>query len=286
MSPFPPRFFDRNGLRMHHVDEGQGDPLVFVHGNPTWSYYFRGLIQGLRGDFRCIALDHIGCGLSDKPDDSRYRYTLQSRVDDLDALIGHLNLGDRITLLVHDWGGMIGLAWAVRHAERVKRLVILNTSAFLLPPGKKLPWQLWLVRNTPLGAILVRGLNLFSRGLVSTCAAKPLPAEVKRAYLAPYDSWKNRIAVLRFVQDIPLKPGDESYPLCQATEHGLARLRGIPMLICWGEKDFVFDLDFLRGWQERFPEATVHRFPGAGHLVLEDAGSEVLAEVRRFLGVV
>src|SRR5262249_22136183 len=153
---------------------GQAEPLVMVHGNPTWSFYFRDLVAGLRDRYRVIVPDHIGCGLSDKPGDDRYDYTLESRARDLETLLDHLGVRDNVTLVLHDWGGMIGMTWAHWHPERVKRLVILNTSAFLLPAGKVLPWQIWLVRNTPLGPLLVRGLNLFSRGAVNSCVVKPL----------------------------------------------------------------------------------------------------------------
>jgi len=270
------------GLRYVYLDEGQGPPVVMVHGNPTWSFYYRELVQGLRGDHRVIVPDHIGCGLSDKPGDDRYEYTLERRVLDLEALLDHLGLRENLTLVLHDWGGMIGMAFAHRHPERIRRLIVLNTAAFLLPPGKRLPWSLWLCRNTPLGAVLVRGLNAFSRAAVRWCTVKPLPPEVRAAYLAPYDSWRNRIAVLRFVQDIPLRAGDRAYELVRSVQDGLERFRGVPMLICWGEKDFVFDRHFLAEWRRRFPEAEAHAFANAGHLVLEDAGPEVLSLVRDF----
>jgi haloalkane dehalogenase len=273
----------RGGLRLAYRDEGQGDPVVMVHGNPTWSFYFRDLAAGLRDRYRVIVPDHIGCGLSDKPGDDRYEYTLESRARDLETLLDHLGLTRDITLVLHDWGGMIGMTWASWYPARVRRLVVLNTAAFLLPPDRKLPWQLRLVRNPLLGPLLVRGLNLFSRGAVRSCVVKPLAPEVKAGYLAPYDSWANRISVLRFVQDIPLRPGDRAYGLVRSVMEGLHRFQGLPLLLCWGEKDFVFDEQFLGEWLLRFPSAEVHRFPQAGHFVLEDAGAEVLALVREFL---
>jgi haloalkane dehalogenase len=271
-----------DGLRYHYIDTGQGEPVVMVHGNPTWSFFFRDLIAGLRDHYHIVAPDHIGCGLSDKPGDHRYEYRLRRRVDDLEALLEHLGIRERVTLVLHDWGGMIGMAWASRYPERVARLVVLNTAAFWVP-GKKLPWQLWLIRNTPLGALLVRGLNLFSEGLVRFCAVRPLPVWVRAGYLAPYRTWRDRIAVLRFIQDIPMNPGDPSYGLVQSVEEGLGRFRDVPMLICWGARDFVFDDDFLAGWRQRFPQAEIHHFPAAHHLVLEDEGPRITALVRDFL---
>ena len=268
---------------MHWVDEGKGDPVVMVHGNPTWSFHFRSLVAALRDRRRCIVPDHVGMGLSDKPGDDRYDYTLKSRVDDLEALLEHAGAKERVSLVVHDWGGMIGMAWAARHPERVERLVILNTAAFRLPEGKALPRELWWVRNTPLGALLVRGLNEFVEGSIRRCTVRPLPPEVAEEYRRPFRSWGERRSVQRFVQDIPLAPGDPAWPVVEATEAALPRFADRPMLICWGMKDFVFDADFLAGWTRRFPEARVHRFEDAGHWILEDKPGEVAALVREFL---
>jgi haloalkane dehalogenase len=276
-------YLDLHGLRYHYLDEGQGEPVVMLHGNPTWSFYYRDLVRGLCDDYRAVVPDHIGCGRSDKPDDSRYPYTLERRVRDLEGLLDHLGLRENLTLVLHDWGGMIGMAFASRHPERVRRLVVLNTAAFRLPRGKRLPWSLWLCRNTPLGPLLVRGLNLFCRGAARYCARRPLPPDIRAGYLAPYDSWRNRVAVLRFVQDIPLRPGDPAYDLVSEVEDGLHRFRRLPVLVCWGECDFVFDADFLAEWQRRFPEAEVHRFPDAGHYVLEDTGAEIVPLIKDFL---
>jgi haloalkane dehalogenase len=280
--PFASHFLDRDGLRYHYLDEGRGEPLLMLHGNPTWSFYYRDLVRGLRDRWRCVVPDHIGCGLSDKPADRRYPYTLASRVADVEALADHLGLGG-LTLVLHDWGGMIGMAFARRHPGRVKRLIVLNTAAFLLPEGKRLPWVLSLCRTPGLGEWLVRGLNLFCSGAARFCVHRPLAPEVRAGYLAPYDSWSNRIAVHRFIEDIPLRPGDRSYSLAKAVQDGLGAFRGLPTLIGWGMRDFVFDAGFLAGWVERYPAAEVHRFADAGHYVLEDAGAEVLARVRDFL---
>jgi cis-3-alkyl-4-acyloxetan-2-one decarboxylase len=282
--PFAGSWLDRAGLRYHYLDEGAGEPVVMLHGNPTWSFYYRDLVRSLRDSYRVIVPDHIGCGLSDKPSDRHYRYTLASRVDDLELLLDHLGITNNVTLVLHDWGGMIGMAFASRHPERIKRLVVLNTAAFLLPPSKKLPWSLRMCGKSLLAPLLVRGLNAFSRAAVRLCVQRrPLAPEVRQGYLAPYNSWHNRIAVLRFVQDIPLRPSDPAYALVRSVQDDLARFRDVPMLICWGEKDFVFDAAFLAEWRRRFPDAEVHTFMDAGHFVLEDAGGEVAALVQHFL---
>jgi cis-3-alkyl-4-acyloxetan-2-one decarboxylase len=282
--PFAGRYFERNGLRLHYLDEGAGEPVVMLHGNPTWSFYYRHLVLGLRNRYRCVAPDHIGCGRSDKPPPKRYDYSLPSRVDDLEALLDHLHIHASTTLVLHDWGGMIGMTYAARHPERIKRLVVLNTAAFHLPAGKRLPWALRLGRNTSMGGWLIRRLNLFCRTVarIGVQRQKLSPA-VRAAYLAPYDSWANRIAVLRFVQGIPVAPGDADYELVGNVERSLAQFRSTPALICWGLKDVVFDADFLAQWQQHLPQAEVHRFEDAGHYVLEDAGEEIVACIRSFL---
>jgi len=281
--PFRGRDLDVGGFRMHYLDEGAGETVVCVHGNPTWSFYYRQLVEALRGSHRVVVPDHIGCGMSEMPGDDRYRYTLERRIDDLEALMGRLAL-EGVTLVVHDWGGAIGLGWAVRHPERVRRLVILNTAAFHLPPDKRLPWQLWLVRGTPLGALLVRGLNAFARGATHVaCTRARMSRSVRNAYCAPYDSWANRRAVLRFVQDIPLEPGDPAYDVLSGIEHGLANLADRPALILWGARDFVFDHHFLAVWRRVFPSAEVHEFADCGHYVLEDAADRIIPLVKSFL---
>jgi haloalkane dehalogenase len=281
--PFEKNFFDIDGLQMHYVDKGRGEPVVAVHGNPTWSFYYRDLVLSLCDEYRVIVPDHVGCGLSDKPDDERYDYTLARRVEDFGRLMDDLGLVD-INLVVHDWGGMIGLAWAVGHPGRIKRLVILNTASFHLPKPKAFPWQLWMVRDTPLGPLMVRGFNGFARSATRVaCTRKKLSKEVRDAYCAPYNSWADRIATLRFVQDIPLRPRDPGYDLVSDTAAKLDVFNDRPVLVCWGDRDFVFDHHFLAEWQRIYPHADVHRFPDCGHYILEDASEEIIPLVRDFL---
>lgn len=280
---FPSHFAEINNLRMHYLDEGRGDTVVMLHGNPNWSFYYRHLVRALSDRYRCLVPDHIGCGLSDKPGDDRYEYSLARRVDDLELWLDHCQATTNLTLIVHDWGGMIGMTYATKFPERIRRLVVLNTGAFHLPLSKPVPWQLKLARS-PLGALMVRGLNAFSRGAVRSCVTRrPMPHEVADAYCAPYDSWANRIAVHRFVQDIPLKSGDRGYELVTQVENRLGLLKKVPMFIGWGERDFVFDEHFLQEWLARFPEAELHRYPDCGHYILEDAKDELVPLIRKFL---
>ncbi len=273
------------GVRMHYLDEGSGEPLVMLHGNPSWSFYWRSLVAGLSPRYRVVVPDHVGCGLSDKPGDADYDYVLDRRVADLGRLLDSLGLTKDITLVVHDWGGMIGLAFATLHPGRVRRLVVLNTAGFGLPAGRRLPWQIAAVRYLPFFPIPVRGLNAFSRGANRFCSIRPggLDPRVKQAYLAPYDSWRHRIAVQRFVEDIPLRPGDRSFATVDRVSRDLGTLAALPILVCWGRGDFVFDDAFLAEWRRRLPSAEVHAFDDAGHYVLEDAPERILPLVASFL---
>jgi haloalkane dehalogenase len=282
--PFHGAYLDLDGLRYHYLDEGSGPPVVMLHGNPSWSFYYRNLVRELSGRYRCIVPDHIGCGLSDKPGDERYDYTLARRVDDLERLLEQLGIRDNITLVLHDWGGMIGMAYAVRHPQAIRRLVVMNTAAFHLPQGKRFPLALRICRDTKVGALLVRGVNAFSLAASFVgCKRAPLSRELRRLYRLPYGSWRDRIATLRFVQDIPLKPGDRGYDLVSSVEQGLERFRHLPLLLVWGERDFVFDRHFLAEWRRRFPGAELHSYPDAGHYILEDMKDEVTPLIATFL---
>lgn len=253
-----------------------------VHGNPTWSFYFRELVKALSPAYRCIAPDHVGMGLSDRPDDARYDYTLSSRVDDLDRLMERVAPKGPVTLIVHDWGGMIGMSWAVRRPERIKAVVALNTSCFRLPPGKTFPPLLRALRGR-LGGLPLRGSGLVRKLILTSCAAQPLPPAVLDGYLSPCGGWNESRAIHRFVQDIPLGPGDRAWDAVVETEGRLGLLRDAPMLLAWGMRDWVFDEDFLNGWIARFPKAAVERFPDGGHFLLEDRAEEAVARIKGFL---
>lgn len=282
--PFKRNYLDRNGQKYHYVDEGSGEAVVMVHGNPSWSFYYRNLVSALSGNYRCIVPDHIGCGFSDKPGDKDYDYTLKSRIDDLEALLDSLAVQKNITLVVHDWGGMIAMGYAARHPQRIKRLVILNTGAFHLPATKKLPLALWICRNTLLGTLLVRGFNAFS-SVASYIGVKrqPMDKAIRKAYVAPFNSWKSRISTLRFVQDIPLFKNDKSYPLVSDIEKSLQHFQNVPTIICWGLQDFVFDKHFLNVWKQKMPHAEINEFADCGHYILEDASAEVIALIKKFM---
>lgn len=254
-----------------------------LHGNPTWSFYYRNLVIALREKYRCIVPDHIGCGLSDKPGEEEYGYRLEDRIEDIGTLVESLDLDQSITLVVHDWGGMIGFGWAANNADRIARTVILNTAAFPLPTDKKMPPALSLVRDTWLGAFLVRNFNAFSGIAARVGFKKPVSREVRAGYTLPYDSPENRIATLRFVQDIPLSEQDPGYDILLNTAKQLHLFEDKPCLIAWGEKDFVFDVPFLNTWLDYYPKAELHRFPDCGHYILEDGGPALIETITHFM---
>jgi len=282
--PFRSNYLEMDGLRYHYLDEGEGPPVLMLHGNPTWSFFFRELVLELRRDHRVIVPDHMGMGLSDRPPDERYPYRLESRVKDVRSLLDHLGLDRGIAIVAHDWGGVIGGSLAVRNPDMFSAFAFMNTAAFRMPKGKRLPLSLYFVKHTPvIPAFLIRGFNAFSAIASHIGVEKKMDARVRKGYVAPYNSWGNRIATLRFVQDIPLGPKDPSYGYLKATDEGLDNLKGKPMMVIWGEKDFIFDMEILDVWRERFPLATFLTFPDAGHYVIEDARSEVVTAVANFL---
>ena len=281
----PHRFEVRPGLSMSYLDEGprDGEVVVMLHGNPSWSYYWRTLVTGLADRYRCIVPDHIGMGLSDKPDDAQYDYTLQSRVDDVAVLLQHLGITGPLTLAVHDWGGMIGFGWALRDPARVKRLVITNTASFPLPQAKRFPKRLAMGRDSKIGGWLIRRFNLFARGAAWFGTQRALPKAVRTAYAGVYDSWDNAISTLRFMQDIPLQPGDKAWALVESSGQKLPQYADRPAFIGWGLMDFVFDKHFLDGFRAALPNAQVHAYDDAGHYVLEDKAAELVPAIRAFL---
>ena len=277
--PWPGKHLElASGHRLHYLDEGEGKPIVMVHGNPTWSFYYRNLVRDLSADYRCIAVDHIGCGLSDKPQD--YPYTLEQHVENLSALIDALDL-DEITLVVHDWGGPIGFGAAQRHAAKIRKIVIFNTGVFDGP----IPLSIRMCRWPLIGAAMVRGLNGFVRVGLLRATANPagMKGPVGEGYLAPYDSWANRVAHHRFIKDIPLEQGHSTRDFFFGIDEGLKAFSGLPVMVIWGEQDFCFTTHYRDGFMERFPQAELHSFADASHWVVEDAHERVLPLVQTFL---
>lgn len=275
--PFESHFMTIDGHQYHYVDEGTGPVILCVHGNPTWSFAWRRVVREFSATHRVIAVDHIGCGFSDKP--QQYSYTLDQHICNLSHLIEQLDLTD-ITLVAHDWGGAIGMGAAGRMPERFKQFALMNTAAFL---STRIPLRIAVCRIPLLGAIGVRGFNLFAGAALKMAVETPLTASAKAGFIAPYDSWKNRIATHQFVLDIPLKPTHPSYQTLADVETSLAQFKNHPMVLVWGEKDWCFTPKFRDEFLEHFPNAKSVPVPDAGHYVFEDAPDQVLSELHGLL---
>ncbi len=262
---------------LRYVDAGSGDPILAVHGNPTWSFYWRALIAHYEDRARVVVPDHIGCGRSDKP--QQWSYRLADHVDNLVRLVEQLDL-KRVTIVVHDWGGAIGLGMAGRLPERIARIVITNTAAFR---SQAIPMSIASCRIPLFGALAVRGLNAFARAATLRTTVRPLAPAVKAGLLAPYGSWADRIATLRFVEDIPLAPSHPSYDALAAVEEGLGALKDKPVLVAWGEQDWCFTPAFREEFERRFPNAEVERYDDAAHYLIEDVPERLLSRMDQFL---
>lgn len=276
--PFSSSWIEQPGGRQHYIDAGEGHPVIMLHGNPTWSFYYREVAQRVASSgARAIVPDHLGCGLSDKPQSWSYR--LNDHIENTIRLVRKLGL-ERFSLVVHDWGGAIGMGLATRMPEAVERIVILNTAAFR---SQRIPLRISVCRWPFLGRFLVRGLNGFAGPATKMTTVNPLNESLRNAYLWPYRSWADRVAIARFVEDIPMKPAHPSYSRLVEIEERLESLREKPMLIAWGGRDWCFDGSFFKEWQRRFPEAKAIWKADCGHYVLEDGGSELHAELTDFL---
>ncbi|MCW5830533.1 MAG: alpha/beta fold hydrolase [Deltaproteobacteria bacterium] len=289
---FESHYVEIDGHRIHYVDEGQGEVLLMVHGNPTWSYLYRHFISGLKDSYRCIALDHLGFGYSGKP--KWADYSMRAHIMRLDSFISKLGLKD-ITLVVQDWGGIIGLSWAARHKELVKRLVVMNTAAFLprqpleLLRMKPVPWGfplLWSLKIPVLGELFVQGLNGFARFMVplGTSHRERLTPEVMAGYLDPYPTWKSRKAHLESVRQIPILPSHPTWQLLQETGQEISGWE-VPAQIIWGMKDPVFVPWFLEEFERRLPNhAPTLKIGDASHFLQDDTPGIIVARIREFLG--
>ncbi len=262
---------------MNYVDVGAGSPVLMVHGNPTWSFYYHPLLLGLTSHRR-IAVDHVGCGLSSKP--QVYNYCLDQHIENLVALIDHLDLND-VTLVAHDWGGAIGLGAVRLRTERFRKIVLLNTAAF---PPPFFPFRIRLCRFPMVGPWAVRKLNAFARAAISMATELPggLPKAIVDGLLFPYDSYENRVAINRFVADIPTRPEQATWKTLLAIEAFLPTLE-IPKMLLWGMKDWCFRPECLERFIGNWPEARVRRFEKAGHYVMLDQAEDVTDEINRFM---
>ncbi|MDR2664147.1 MAG: alpha/beta fold hydrolase [Puniceicoccales bacterium] len=260
--------------RMHYVDEGDGNMVLFFHDIPLWSFYFRNLIRDLRAQFRCVAPDYRGFGLSSKP--SHLNYSLRSITDDVLAFLRELNVG-KFSLVLHGWGGVPGMVVAARWPERVRRIVLLNANCFM---GYRMPLSHSFFRAGGWGTVAVNLLNWPARQAALGAAVS---GRVRAGYRYPYRSWSSRTPTRVFFENLPRNPkkgiglwlGEEAEKMgiiCQKKS-----------IAFWGVKDLVFPEETLDKWGEYLEELKIHRFPYGGRYVLEDDYGTIFPLLRRFL---
>ncbi|WP_231936540.1 alpha/beta fold hydrolase [Bythopirellula polymerisocia] len=279
--PFTRHLCDVAGGRMNYVDEGPedaGQTLLFVHGNPTWSFHWRRLIEARRERFRCVAPDHIGCGLSDL---QTRPLLLADHIRNLVELVRQLDLR-RVTLVAQDWGGAIGLGTLLQERSRFERIVLFNTGAFR---PWFIPWRIRVCRWPVFGKFALQGGNAFSRAALRMTLFRTsrLDPDVADGYLAPYDSWTRRAAVYQFVKDIPLSASHPTWQTLGEIEDALPSLAHLPQLLIWGMQDWCFTPECLEKFCQAWPAAEVHRLADVGHWVVEDAPKEAEQIVSDFL---
>ena len=271
--PFSPCWHDTDQGRMHYIDEGKGHPIVFVHGMPTWSFLWRAFVSDLSADYRCIAVDHIGFGRSDKPPKADYHP--QRLSENLSGLLAALDISDA-TLVVHDFGGPIGLAHAIRHADRVRRLVLFNTwmwSTREMTAAKKVDR---IVRGF-MGHVMYRWLNASARWVIPSVLGKGnrLAPSVLQAYVRATRISASRAGQLGLARN--LVGGSDWY---EELWNQRAILVGKPTQMIWGMQDPTFGPDALSRWRESLPQGSVHELPKAGHFPQEEATEESLMVLR------
>ncbi len=280
--PFTPRFFDAGGFDIHYLDEGEGEPVLMLHGDPTWGYLWRKFIPALSARRRVIVPDHMGMGKSDAPADP-YPYLLRHHVANLEALVHSLGLTD-ITLVVHDWGGPVGLGFAVRRPDLIKRLVLTNTWAFARWPGAPFPKLVEMIRS-PRGEQFVLEKNGYVARAIAGTVNYPekITPGVLEAYMAPFPTPASRRALLSWSRDIPVDEGDHSWDDMAAIEKNLGIFGNIPVLIVWGMLDPVLPPNVLDTWKIIYPRARAVEIPDASHFLQEDAPAAVLEAIEEFL---
>ncbi len=274
--PFEPNYFKTAAGKMHYVDIGSGKPIVFVHGNPTWSFQYRNVMKQLSKNYRCIAPDHIGFGLSDKP--SNWSYLPVDHAKNFNDFIDSLDLTE-ITIVVGDWGGPIGLSYAINHPSKIKNIIITNTWLWSV----KSDWHYQLFSKFtggPIGRFLIKKRNLFARDILKAAFGdkSKLTAEIHKHYLLPLRNPEERRGCWTFPKQII---GSSAW--LDTLWQKINSIKDKKILIAWGMKDIAFREKELKKWIHTFPNATVIRFKDAGHFVSEEKPNELAEEILKFI---
>ncbi|HEY6409820.1 MAG TPA: alpha/beta fold hydrolase [Ktedonobacteraceae bacterium] len=280
--PFAPHYYSHQGLDMHYVDEGSGEAVVMLHGDPTWAFLYRNFVPPLAQHYRCIVPDQMGMGKSAVPQE-RSLYRLEQHRANLEALLLHLDVRD-VTLVLHDWGGPVGLGFATRHQERIKRLVLMNTWAFAPWPGGPFPRLLEIIRSERGEAFVLKRNGYLEPALVGTTFhSEKLSKAVMDAYRAPFPTPESRLAMLCWSRDIPVQESDVSYVEMKRIEEGLSQFNGKPILLVWGMQDPILPASVLQRWQELYPHATTQKLEDASHFLQEDAPEQIVRWIEMFV---
>jgi haloalkane dehalogenase len=273
--PFEPRYLDQAGLRMHYLDEGTGDPVLCLHGEPTWSFLYRKMIPPLAKVARVVAPDYFGFGRSDKPTDVDW-YTYDRHSASILRLVEELDLRG-LTVVVQDWGGPIGLRLAVEQRGRVERLVIMNTGV----GGGRAPSEAWLRFRD---VVRAAGGDFQPGRLIRTSAVRGLGDEVMAAYDAPFPTPESKAGALAFPEHVPTEPDHPNTVALMAVREALKAWEK-PALILFGDSDPIFGPEVAESIARLIPGALpAETIRNAGHFVQEDAGEEAAERIVRFLG--
>lgn len=273
--PFKSNYLEIKGQKLHYVDEGIGNPIIFVHGTPSWSFDFRHCIKTLKNNFRCIALDHIGFGLSDKP--QNYDYSLENHVNNLEQLINHLNLQE-FTIVVHDFGGPIGLNMAIKNHSKIKKIIILNS---WLWSSKNDPEFIKFskILKSPLLPFLYKYFNFSARFVLpSTFGSKKISKKVLKNYTKPFSNKNERYGTIAFAKSL-LNDQDRFEELWNTKE----KIATKPTLFLWGMIDPVITPKYLQKFKKGFPNHKTVKFETCGHFPQEEEYQEVAKQIFEFL---
>ncbi len=280
--PFKGKYSSLTDGNMHYIDEGgSGDPILFLHGNPTWSFMYRHYIYPLSQNHRVIVPDLLGFGLSDKP--KEVPYTPKWHIQNITEFILNLNL-QNITLVVHDWGGPIGLGFAVKHIGRIKSLIITNSWVFCMPQTISLHPFLKSIRDEKKGPEIILKNNLLieygiPEGIIQKSKITPLLME---AYRYPFVDPTSRVPMLKLVREIPIGSSSSTAKLFSQIESKLHTLK-VPVLIIWGQQDPIFPYFIIDYWKKYFPMAKIHRLTKASHFLHEEEPEQVLTQIKNFM---
>lgn len=274
--PFKPNFKNINGFEMHYIDEGKGEVILCHHGMPTWSYLYREFIKELAKDHRIIVPDAMGFGKSDVPQDKPY--LMEQHVDNLAKLVFDLDLSD-ITLVVQDWGGPIGLGFAVDHPERIKRLVIMNTSIGVMKEGSK-PWYHAMEKMGKYVEFIKNTSNIIKMGMYRK---EKITKSLLNAYAAPFPSDGYYVGALAWPKDIPVGDSHPSAKIMRHVRENLEILKDKSKILIWGMKDPIFLPWVIDWWSKIYPGIETHRIENASHFLQEDSPEEIILHIKDFM---